>query len=66
MFYSPIDFKFCLKEIVCALQEFCYRCCKCWHIESNAFNVCILNIFNIIDGRISFYCINLDFRLPKP
>ena len=41
-----------------ALQEFCYRWCKREHVESNALNSWKLNIFKIIDGRISFYCNN--------
>ena len=34
-------------------------------VESSALNTWKLNIFNIIDGRISFYCNNLDLP-PKP
>ena len=34
--------------------------------ESNALNSWKLNIFKIIDGRISFYCNNLDLLPPKP
>ena len=36
------------------------------HVESNALNSWKLNIFKIIDGRISFYCNNLDLLPPKP
>ena len=32
---------------------------------SNALNSWKLNIFKIIDGRISFYCNNLDLLPPK-
>ena len=32
----------------------------------NALNSWKLNIFKIIDGRISFYCNNLDLLPPKP
>ena len=35
-------------------------------IQSNALNSWKLNIFKIIDGRISFYCNNLDLLPPKP
>ena len=35
-------------------------------VESNALNSWKLNIFKIIDGRISFYCNNLDLLPPKP
>ena len=52
----PIDFKLCREEIAGALQEFCNRWCKREHVESNALNSWKLNIFKIIDGRISFYC----------
>ena len=51
----PIDFKSCCEEIAGALQEFCNRWCKREHVESNALNSWKLNIFKIIDGRISFY-----------
>ena len=61
----PIDFKSCCEEIAGALQEFCNRWCKREHVESNALNSWKLNIFKIIDGRISFYCNNLDLLLPK-
>ena len=36
------------------------------HVESNALNSWKLNVIKIIDGRISFYCNNLDFLPPKP
>ena len=61
----PIDFKLCREEIAGALQEFCYRWCKREHVESNALNSWKLNIFKIIDGRISFNCNNLDFLPPR-
>ena len=57
-FPVPIDFKSCREEIAGALQEFCNRWCKREHVESNALNSWKLNIFKIIDGRISFYCNN--------
>ena len=59
-------FKSCREEIAGALQEFCNRWCKREHVESNALNSWKLNIFKIIDGRISFYCNNLDLLPPKP
>ena len=62
----PIDFKSCREEIAGALQEFCNRWCKRDYVESNALNSWKLNIFKIIDGIISFYCINLDLLPPKP
>ena len=65
-FPVPIDLKSCHEEIAEALQEFCNRWCKREHVESNALNSSKLNIFKIIDGRISFYCKNLDLLPPKP
>ena len=62
----PIDFKSCRGEIAGALQEFCIRWCKREHAESNAVNSWKLNIFKIIDGRISFYCNNVELLPPKP
>ena len=62
----PIDFKSCREEMAGALQKFCNRWCKREHVESNALNSWKLNIFKIIDGRISFYCNNLDLLPPKP
>ena len=56
----------CHEEIAGALQEFCNRWCKREHVESNALNSWKLNIFKIIDGRISFYCNNVDLLPPKP
>ena len=61
----PIYFKSC-REIAGALQEICNCWCKREHVESNALNSWKLNIFKIIDGRISFYCTNLDLLPPKP
>ena len=40
--------------------------CNREHVESKALNSWKLNIFKIIDGRISFYCNNLDLLPPKP
>ena len=62
----PMDFKSCREEIAGALQEFCNRWCKREHVESNALNSWKLNIFKIIDGRISFYCNNIDLLPHKP
>ena len=42
------------------------RWCKREHVESNALNNWKLNIFQIIDKRISFYLNNLDLLPPKP
>ena len=42
------------------------RLCKREHVESNTLNNWKLNIFQIIDKRISFYLNNLDLLPPKP
>ena len=65
-FPVPKYFRSCRQEIAGALQEFCTRWCKREHVESNALNGWKINIFKIIDGRISFYCNNLDLLPPKP
>ena len=65
-FTVPIDFKSCREENAGTLQEFCNRWCKREHAESNALSSWKLNIFKIIDGRISFYCNNLNLLPPKP
>ena len=62
----PIYFKSCREDIAGASQEFCNHWCKREHVETNALNSCKLNIFKIIDGRISFYCNNLDLLPPNP
>ena len=61
-----MDFKSCREEIAGALQEFRSRWCLREHVESNALNSWKLNIFNIIGGRILFYCNNFDLLPPKP
>ena len=67
-FLMPKDLKSCREEIAEALQEFCNRWCKRAHVESNALNTWSrkLNIFKIIDGRISFYCNNFNLLPAKP
>ena len=54
MFPLQIDFNKCREEIAGLLQEFCNRCCKQEHVESNVLNTWKINIFKIIDSRISF------------
>ena len=53
-FPLPIDFKSYREEIAGTLQEFYNRCYKREHVKFNALNSWKLNIFKIIDGRISF------------
>ena len=54
------------EAIAKALNDYCTRWCKQEHVESNALNNWKLNIFQIIDKRISFYLNNLDLLPPKP
>ena len=65
-FPSQIDFNKCRQEFAGSLQEFYNRWCKREHVESNALNTLKINIFKIIDSKISFYCNNLDLLPPKP
>ena len=53
----PLDIKTCREEIAGALQEFCNLWCKRKHVEKSDLSSWKLNIFKIIDGRISFYAI---------
>ena len=55
----------CREAIAKALNDYCMRCCKWKHVESNALNNWKLSIFQIIDKRISFYLNNLDLLPPK-
>ena len=64
-FPSSIYFNKYREEMGFSLQEFCDRRCKREHVEFNALNTWKLNIFKIIDSRISFYCSNLDLLPPK-
>ena len=48
-----------------ALQVFCNRWCKGEHVEYKPLNAWKLNIFNIIDSRISFYYNSVDLLPPK-
>ena len=48
-----------------ALNDYFTSWCKREHVESNALNNWKLNIFQIIDKRISFYFNNPDLLPPK-
>ena len=61
-----IGYIYIFRKKLGALQKFCNRWCKREHVESNALNSWKLNIFKIIDGRISYYCNNLDLLSSKP
>ena len=54
-FPVQIDFQKCCEKIAGSLNEFCNRWCKREHVECDALKDWKLNIFKIIDRRISFY-----------
>ena len=61
-----IDFKKCREKIAGSLNEFCSRWCKREHVECDALKDWKLNIFKIIDRRISFYSQNTNMLPRKP
>ena len=62
-----IDFQKCREKIAGSLNEYCNRWCKREHVEGDALKDWKLNIFKIIDRRISFYShyTNMLPRKPK-
>ena len=54
VFPVQIDFQKCCEKIAGSLNEFCNRWCKREHVECDALKDWKLNIFKIIDRRISF------------
>ena len=65
-FPSHLDFKKCREAIAGALNDYCTRWCKREYVESNALNNWKLNIFQIIDKRISLCSNNPDQLPPRP
>ena len=63
---AHIYFTKCVETIAKALNGYCTRWCKREHVESKALNNWKLNMFQIIDKRISFYFNNLDLLSAKP
>ena len=59
-----IDFQKCREKIAASLNEFGNRWCKREHVECDALKDWKLNIFKIIDRRISFYSQN-TYMLPR-
>ena len=57
-----IDFQNGREKIAASLNEFCNRWCKREHVECDA----KLNIFKIMDRRISFYSQNTNMLPCKP
>ena len=50
-----IDFPNCRREIAASLNDFSNRWCKREYVEPNALKEWKINIFKMIDTRISFY-----------
>ena len=59
-----IDFQKCREKIAGSLNEFCNRWYKREHVECDALKDWKLNIFKIIDRRISFYS-KSTYMLPR-
>ena len=53
-------------KIAASLNEFCNRWCKQLHVECDALKYWKLNIFKIIDRRISVYSQNTNMLPRKP
>ena len=62
-FPSNIDFSKCCREIAASLNDF--RWCKRENVEPDALKEWKINIFKIIDTRISFYSRNTHLLPPK-
>ena len=65
-FPVQIDFQKCREKIAGSLNEFCNRWCKRENVECDALKYWKLNIFKIIDRRISFYSQNTNMLPRKP
>ena len=65
-FPSNIDFSKCRNEIAGSLNDFSNRWCKRENVEPDALKEWKINIFKIIDTRISFYSRNSHLLPPKP
>ena len=65
-FPSNIDFPKRRREIAASLSDLSIRLFKQENIEPDALKEWKINIFKIIDTRISFYSRNTHLLLPKP
>ena len=65
-FPSNIDFFKCRREIPASLNYFSNRWCKRENVEPDDLKEWKINIFEIIDTRISFYSRNTHLLPPKP
>ena len=61
-----IDFQKCREKIAASLNEYCNLWFKREHVEGDALKDWKLNIFKIIDRRISFYSHNINMLPRKP
>ena len=66
VFPSNIDFSKSRREIAASLNDFSNRWCKRENVEPDALKEWKINIFKIIDTRISFYSRNTHLLPPKP
>ena len=64
-FPSNIDIPKFRREIAASLNDFCNRWCKWENVKPDALKEWKINIFNIIDTRISFYSHNTHLLPPK-
>ena len=65
-FPSKIDFPKCRREIAASLNDFSNRWCKRENVKPYALKEWKINIFKIIDTRVSFYSHNTHLLPPKP
>ena len=65
-FLSKIDFPKGRREIAASLNDLSNRWCKRENVEPDALKEWKINIFKIIDTRISFYSGNTHILPPKP
>ena len=63
-FPSNIDFPKCRREIAATLNDFSNRWCKRENVEPDALKEWKINIFRIIDTRISFNSCNTHLLPP--
>ena len=66
IFPSNINFSKCRREIAASLNDFSNRWSKREKVEPDALKEWKINIFKIIDTRISFYSRNTHLLPPKP
>ena len=65
-FPSNIDFSKCRREIAASLNDFSNRWCKRENVKPDALKEWKINIFKIIDTRISFYSLKTHILPTKP